>query len=50
MLCSIVHELSHYFQWIKDINLSHEQMERQVKYYIKKIITQYLGTSVEENF
>jgi len=49
ILCSIIHELSHYFQWIKaddetneseDINLAKKE-EMQVKYCVKKILREY---------
>lgn len=43
ILVSISHELSHYFQWIKDIELSDDKMERQAKYYARKIVWDYLN-------
>jgi len=38
ILGSITHELTHYFQWINDVNLTDKQAERQANYYRKKII------------
>ena len=39
MLFTIAHELSHYFQWIKDIDNDHD--ERQAKYYSREIVYDY---------
>lgn len=41
VLCSMVHELTHYFQWINNIEITDEQAERQAIYYKKKIIAEY---------
>ncbi len=41
ILNSIAHELSHYFQWIKDFDYSKKKEERQAKYYSKKILQKY---------
>lgn len=38
ILCSITHELSHYFQWLKDYDLDTEKCERQAKYYAQEIV------------
>jgi hypothetical protein len=44
ILGSVAHELTHYFQWINDINLTDIGMERQASYYSKKIIEEYSKT------
>ena len=44
MLCSITHELSHYFQWIKNFNTDTKCSERQAKYYAKVIVDDYAET------
>ncbi len=44
ILGSMVHELTHYFQWVNDIDLTDRQAERQANYYRKKIIQQYALT------
>jgi hypothetical protein len=41
---SMVHELTHYFQWVNDISLSDIQAERQANYYEKKIVRKYAMT------
>lgn len=41
ILGSIVHELTHYFQWINDVKLTDRQAERQANYYRKKFIQEY---------
>lgn len=41
ILGSIAHELSHYFQWLKDINFPSAKEERQALYYKRKIIEKY---------
>ena len=43
-LGAIAHELSHYFQWIKDCNFDEEKMERQAKYYASEILYDYAET------
>ena len=44
VLCSIAHELTHYFQWVNDIELSDAGKERQANILAKKIIRDYAGT------
>ncbi len=44
VLCSLAHELTHYFQWINDLDLTDEQSERQADYYRKKIVYDYAMT------
>lgn len=44
VLCSLIHELTHYFQWINDVDLSEKQAERQARFYAKKIINDYAMT------
>lgn len=44
MLHSITHELSHYYQWIKEIDFSSEKRERQAKYYAAEIVYDYSET------
>ncbi|MGN0618863.1 MAG: hypothetical protein ACI4J7_07560 [Ruminiclostridium sp.] len=39
---SVAHELTHYYQWLNNIELSEKQEERQAEYYSKKIVYQYL--------
>ena len=41
ILGSIAHELSHYFQWLKDFDFTEAKMERQALYYAKAIIDDY---------
>ena len=38
---SIAHELSHYFQWLKDIDFCDPKGERQARYYANAIIDDY---------
>ncbi len=44
VLCSLAHELTHYFQWINDVNLTDNQAEKQARYYKKKIVDDYAMT------
>lgn len=44
ILGSIVHELTHYFQWISDSCLTDIGLERQASRYRKKIINEYAQT------
>ena len=41
-IASLAHELTHYFQWINDWDLTPEQEERQAEYYAEKIVYAYL--------
>ena len=41
---SMVHELTHYYQWLRDTDLTEDGEERQAKYYSRKIVYQYLNT------
>lgn len=41
---SIIHELTHYFQWINGIHLSDTGYEIQASHYIKKILGEYAKT------
>lgn len=41
ILCSIAHELSHYFQWIADCELPDAALERQALYYAHAILDDY---------
>lgn len=43
-LGAIAHELSHYYQWIKDYNFDVEKCERQAKYYAREILYDYAET------
>lgn len=43
---SIVHELTHYFQWINDIELTEIGIERQAKAYTRFILDEYAETRV----
>lgn len=40
---SITHELTHYFQWINNIELSEKGEELQAVYYTKLIVNEYLN-------
>ena len=44
ILKSIAHELSHYFQWVNQLQLTEIGEERQAKKYDRLIIDQYLET------
>ena len=44
ILCSIAHELTHYFQWINGIELTEIGRERQATAYGKIIIREYSET------
>lgn len=44
MLLSITHELTHYFQWINDIQLTEIGMERQANAYAHYILDEYKET------
>ena len=44
ILQSISHELTHYFQWINDLNLTDRGAERQAKIYAEYIIDEYAQT------
>lgn len=41
-LASLAHELTHYYQWLNDMQLSQKQEERQAEYYAEKIVYSYL--------
>lgn len=41
LLYSLTHELTHYFQWINDINLTEIGFERQATAYSKLILYEY---------
>ena len=44
MLHSITHELSHYYQWLKDMEINSEKDERQALYYATVIVRDYAQT------
>ena len=44
ILHSIAHELTHYFQWIKDLNFVDSRGEKQALYYSREIIYDYAET------
>ena len=44
ILCSISHELTHYFQWINNIKLTEIGEERQAKSYANLIVDKYAET------
>jgi len=44
ILCSISHELTHYFQWINDIRLTEIGVERQANSYADSIVYKYSET------
>lgn len=41
ILHSITHELSHYYQWIKEYDFDTEKLERQAQYYATEILYDY---------
>ena len=41
ILSSLVHELTHYYQWILDLEQSNSTSERQANYYRYRIIEKY---------
>lgn len=41
ILSSLVHELTHYFQWVLDLDQSNATSERQAHYYRYRIIDKY---------
>lgn len=43
ILSSLVHELTHYFQWVIGLNQSNAVSERQANYYRYRIIEKYYG-------
>lgn len=45
ILSCIAHELTHYFQWLNQLNLTYIGEERQAKRYAKQIIEEYLSVS-----
>ena len=40
---SLAHELTHYYQWRRDMRLSEVQEERQAEYYSRKVVYEYLN-------
>ncbi len=44
ILHSVAHELSHYFQWLKDLDSGKLNIERQAKYYADEILLDYAET------
>lgn len=44
ILGSIAHELTHYFQWLNNVNLTDSGSEKQASYYRKKILAEYSQT------
>ena len=44
ILSTLTHELSHYYQWINEINLTPIGMERQATRYSKIILNEYATT------
>jgi hypothetical protein len=44
VLGSIVHELTHYYQWVNDIELTEIGFERQASHYSDRIISEYSQT------
>ena len=41
VLSSLVHELSHYFQWVSDVEQDDKATERQANYFGYRIMDQY---------
>lgn len=44
ILCSITHELTHYFQWINDVKLNETGEERQARLCANRIVDNYAKT------
>ena len=44
LLLTMAHELTHYFQWVNDLQLTEIGMERQANNYARKIIRAYAET------
>lgn len=44
ILWSIAHELTHYFQWLNDLNLTFIGEERQASIYAKELLNEYAET------
>lgn len=44
ILCSISHELTHYYQWINDVSLTEIGEERQASSYANMIVDEYVET------
>lgn len=43
-LCSIAHELTHYYQWLNDMELTEKKEERQAIRYSSLIVRKYAKT------
>ncbi len=43
-LCSIIHELTHYYQWINGKDMSGEEIEEQIDIYTEEILANYAET------
>ena len=44
MLASLIHELTHYFQWVNDLQLTDKGSERQADAYVTRILGEYATT------
>lgn len=44
MLASLIHELTHYFQWVNDLQLTDAGSERQADAYTSRILGEYAAT------
>ena len=44
ILHSLAHELSHYYQWLKDYEWNPSKNEKQARYYAREIILDYAET------
>lgn len=44
LLAAMIHELSHYYQWLLGLELSDAAAERQARYYEKAILSRYAET------
>ena len=49
VLSSFVHELTHYFQWVNQLEQTDESSERQANYYRNRIIDLYLNEKENTN-
>ena len=49
ILSSLVHELTHYYQWIKDLEQSDSTSERQANFYRYRIIDAYYEQKTDKN-
>ncbi len=44
LLHGMAHEMTHYYQWLRDMELTEKQEERQAEYYASRIVDMYAET------